>query len=45
MERHEAEYFAQVPKDDLRIDLVRALESLPDMYRAVPPLCAGELQR
>ena len=34
-ERHEAEYFAQVPKDDLRIDLVRALESLPDMYREV----------
>ena len=34
-ERHEAEYFAQVPKDDLRIDVVRALESLPDMYREV----------
>ena len=34
-ERHEAAYFAQVPKDDLRIDLVRALESLPDMYREV----------
>jgi RNA polymerase sigma factor (sigma-70 family) len=34
-ERHEAEYFAQVPKDDLRIDLVHALESLPDMYREV----------
>jgi len=34
-ERHEAEYFAQVPKDDLRIDLVRALESLPEMYREV----------
>ena len=34
-ERHEAEYFARVPKDDLRIDLVRALESLPDMYREV----------
>jgi RNA polymerase sigma-70 factor (ECF subfamily) len=32
-ERHEAEYFAQVPKDELRIDLVRALESLPEMYR------------
>ena len=32
-ERHEAEYFAQVPKDELRHDLVRALESLPDMYR------------
>jgi RNA polymerase sigma-70 factor (ECF subfamily) len=34
-ERHEAEYFAQVPKDELRIDVVRALESLPDMYREV----------
>ena len=34
-ERHEAEYFAQVPRDELRIDLVRALESLPDMYREV----------
>ena len=34
-ERHEAEYFAQVPKDELRLDLVRALESLPDMYREV----------
>jgi RNA polymerase sigma-70 factor (ECF subfamily) len=34
-ERHEAEYFAQVPKDDLRIDVVRGLESLPDMYREV----------
>ena len=34
-ERHEAEYFAQVPKDELCIDLVRALESLPDMYREV----------
>jgi RNA polymerase sigma-70 factor (ECF subfamily) len=34
-ERHEAEYFAHVPKDELRIDLVRALESLPDMYREV----------
>ena len=34
-ERHEAEHFAQVPKDELRIDLVRALESLPDMYREV----------
>jgi RNA polymerase sigma factor (sigma-70 family) len=31
-ERHEAEYFAQVPKDELRLDLVRALESLPEMY-------------
>lgn len=34
-ERHEAEYFARVPKDDLRIDVVRALESLPDVYREV----------
>jgi RNA polymerase sigma-70 factor (ECF subfamily) len=34
-QRHEAEYFAQVPKEELRIDVVRALESLPDMYREV----------
>lgn len=34
-ERHEAAYFAQVPKDELRIDVVRALESLPEMYREV----------
>ena len=34
-QRHEAEYFAQIPKHELRIDLVRALESLPDMYREV----------
>lgn len=34
-ERHEAEYFAQMPKDELRIDVVRALESLPDIYREV----------
>ena len=34
-ERHEAAYFAQVPKDELRVDVVRALESLPDMYREV----------
>jgi len=34
-ERHEAAYFAQVPKNELRIDVVRALESLPDMYREV----------
>ena len=34
-ERHEAEYFAQVPKNELRIDVVRALESLPDLYREV----------
>jgi DNA-directed RNA polymerase specialized sigma24 family protein len=32
-ERHEAAYFAQVPQDDLRLDLVRALESLPGIYR------------
>lgn len=34
-ERHEAEHFAQVPRDDLRMDLTRALESLPEMYRQV----------
>src|SRR5262249_53958364 len=34
-ERHEAQYFAQVPKDELRIDVARALESLPDIYREV----------
>lgn len=34
-EQHEATHLAQVPKDELRIDLVRALESLPDMYREV----------
>jgi RNA polymerase sigma factor (sigma-70 family) len=34
-ERHEAEYFSRMPQDDLRIDLVRALESLPDAYREV----------
>ena len=34
-ERHETERFAQVSPDDLRIDLTRALESLPDMYRDV----------
>jgi RNA polymerase sigma-70 factor (ECF subfamily) len=32
-ERHEARYFVQIPQGDLRIDLVRALESLPDIYR------------
>ena len=32
-ERHEAAYFSRTPQDDLRIDLVRALESLPDFYR------------
>lgn len=34
-ERHEAEYFARLPTDELRLDLVRALESLPAMYREV----------
>lgn len=34
-ERHEAEHFAQMPQDELRIDLVRGLESLPEMYREV----------
>ena len=34
-DRHEAEYFARQPADDLRIDLVRALESLPEIYREV----------
>ena len=34
-ERHEAQYFAQVPKDELRIDVARALELLPEMYREV----------
>ena len=34
-ERHEAGHFASVPVDDLRLDLVRALESLPAMYREV----------
>jgi DNA-directed RNA polymerase specialized sigma24 family protein len=34
-ERHEAAYFAHQPSDELRIDLVRALESLPAMYREV----------
>ena len=34
-ERHEAELFARVPQDDLRIDLARALESLPEIYREV----------
>jgi RNA polymerase sigma factor (sigma-70 family) len=32
-ERHEAAHFAQMPQDELRLDLVRALESLPEMYR------------
>ena len=34
-ERHEAEHFAQVSRDDLRIDVTRALESLPELYREV----------
>ena len=34
-ERHEAEHFAQFSRDDLRIDLTRALESLPEMYREI----------
>lgn len=34
-ERHEAEYFARLPTNELRLDLVRALESLPAMYRDV----------
>ncbi|KQW44677.1 MULTISPECIES: RNA polymerase sigma factor [unclassified Roseateles] len=34
-ERHEAEHLARVPPDELRIDLVRALESLPEIYREV----------
>ncbi|TWO70815.1 RNA polymerase sigma factor [Caenimonas sedimenti] len=34
-ERHEAEYFARLPQDELRMDLARALESLPPIYREV----------
>ncbi|MGZ5785271.1 MAG: RNA polymerase sigma factor [Ramlibacter sp.] len=34
-QQHEAAHFACVPQDDLRIDLVRALESLPAIYREV----------
>jgi RNA polymerase sigma factor (sigma-70 family) len=34
-ERNEAEYFARLPTNELRLDLVRALESLPAMYRDV----------
>jgi RNA polymerase sigma factor (sigma-70 family) len=34
-DRYEAAHFAQVPQDELRIDLVRALESLPAIYREV----------
>ncbi len=33
--RHEAAHLASVPQDELRIDLVRALESLPQMHREV----------
>jgi RNA polymerase sigma-70 factor (ECF subfamily) len=33
--RHEAEYFAHVPPDELRMDLARALESLPQQHREV----------
>ena len=34
-EYDEDKYFAHMPQDELRIDLVRALESLPLMYREV----------
>jgi RNA polymerase sigma factor (sigma-70 family) len=34
-ERHEVEHFARMPAHELRLDLVRALESLPAMYREV----------
>jgi len=34
-ERHEAAHFAKFSQDDLRIDLTRALESLPQIYREV----------
>ena len=34
-DRHEAAHLARIPADDLRLDLVRALESLPAMYREV----------
>jgi RNA polymerase sigma factor (sigma-70 family) len=34
-DRHEAEHFATIPSDDLRLDLVRALESLPATHREV----------
>jgi RNA polymerase sigma factor (sigma-70 family) len=34
-QQHEAEHFARMPQDELRIDLVRALESLPAIYRQV----------
>jgi len=32
---HEAAYFARMPQDELRIDLVRGLESLPAPFREV----------
>jgi len=35
-QRHGAEYFAQLPKDELRIDVVRVLESLPGSDTRVP---------
>lgn len=34
-DRHEAAHFARMPQDELRIDLVRGLESLPEIYRQV----------
>ncbi len=34
-ERHDAEHFARMSQDELRLDLVRALESLPGIYREV----------
>jgi RNA polymerase sigma factor (sigma-70 family) len=34
-QRHEEQHFARMAPDELRIDLVRALESLPDGYREV----------
>lgn len=33
--REEARYLAHTPADELRMDLVRALESLPAMYREI----------
>lgn len=34
-ERDDAAHFARMPIDELRLDLVRALESLPAMYREI----------
>jgi len=34
-DHEDAERFARMPQDELRIDLVRALESLPQMYREI----------